>query len=237
MESNASSLHTVRRSMLLQRVPLFAGFSAAEYTHIAAILREQRYKKHAVICHANDPGNALFLLTTGTVQMTVETADARELVLGLLYPGDFFGEMALIDHLPRSATVTTLEPSETLVLRQEAFVDLLQRTPALARKFAETLSRRLRKACDLVRSLAFLDAHGKVARILFTLSNEKSWDTPPGTMVEMRLTQHAIARLTGVTRETAAHVLRDFQQAGYVRMTRGSIVVLEQAMLARLAHV
>ena len=133
MESNAPSLSTARRSMLLRRVPLFADFSAAEYTQIAAILREQRYKKHAVIFHANDPGNALFLLTTGSVQMTIATTGAREFVLGRLYPGDFFGEMALLDQLPRSATVTALEPSETLVLLQEAFADLLQRTPVLAR--------------------------------------------------------------------------------------------------------
>jgi CRP-like cAMP-binding protein len=223
--------------MLLRRVPLFADLSAAEYAHIAAVLREQRYKKHAVIFHANDPGNALFLLTTGTLQMTVETADARAFVLGQLYPGDFFGEMALLDSLPRSATVTALEASETLVLMQETFVDLLQRTPALTRRIAETFSRRLRNACDLVRSLAFLDAHGKVARVLFKLSIENGRVTPPGATLEMRLTQNAVARFAGVTRETAAHVLHDFQQAGYVRTTRGVIMILEQAMLARLGHV
>jgi CRP/FNR family cyclic AMP-dependent transcriptional regulator len=236
MESTVRVLNNARRAMFLRHVPLFAGLSATEYEQLAAMLREQHYRKNAVIFHTHDPGNTLFLLTAGLAQMTFDTADQRELTLGLLYPGDFFGEMALLDDLPRSATIITLEPSTALLLGRDVFVDLLQRTPAMARKIAEGLSRRLRKSSELVRSLAFLDAHGKVARVMFTLAVEKGRRTEQGTIVEMRLTQNAIAKLAGVSRETTTHVLRDFQQSGYLRITRGTIIVLEQAMLAQIAH-
>jgi CRP/FNR family cyclic AMP-dependent transcriptional regulator len=236
MERKVPLPYRDKRIALLERVPLFSGLVADEYTQLAGALREQHYRKNAVMFHTNDPGNALFLLTAGLAQMSVTMSDERELVLGLLYPGDFFGEMALLDRLPRSATVTTMEPSTALLLEQEAFVDLLQRTPSLARKTAEALSRRLRKACDLVHSLAFLDAHGKVARVVFTLAREKGRVTDQGTVVKIRLTQQAIAKQAGLTRETTAHVLRDLQQAGYIHLSREAIVVLEQSILARMAQ-
>lgn len=236
MESKVRALSHARRVELLRHVPLFTDLSETDYDMLATALREQRYRKNAVIFYADDPGNSLFLLTSGLMQMTVDMRDQRELILGLLYPGDFFGEMALLDSQPRSATVTALEASEVLVLAQDAFVYLVQHTPSLARKIGETLSRRLRKSQDLVRSLAFLDAHGKVARVMFTLSREKGRVTAQGTVVDMRLTQYAIAKLAGLTRETTAHVLRDFHEAGYLRMSRGSITILEQMILARLAQ-
>jgi CRP/FNR family cyclic AMP-dependent transcriptional regulator len=236
MERKGSAPYSARWAALLQQVPLFTGLSPEDYAHLAGVLREQRYRKNAVIIHCNDPGDALFILTSGLAQMTVATSEQRELILGLLYPGDFFGEMALLDRLPRSATVTTLEPSVALVLAQGTFAELMQRFPSLAQKIAETLSRRLRKAIDLVHSLAFLDAHGRVARVVFTLALERGRTTIQGTIVEVRLTQQAIANLAGLTRETTAHVLHDLQEAGYLRLTRDAIIVLEQGMLARLAH-
>ena len=234
--ARARSLQDVEHEEFVRHVPLFADLSPAEHAQLAAALRKQRYKKHGIILHADDPGQALILLTSGLAKVTVEPADYRELIVGLLYPFDFFGEMALLDNLPRSATVTALEPSEALVLARDTFVDLLQRTPSMARHVAETLSRRIRKAMELVHSLAFLDAHARVARVVFNISLERGQTTAYGTSLDVRLTQQQLADLVGTTRETISRVLHDFQQAGYLRMTRGDITVLEPAILAGIAQ-
>lgn len=234
--TRSRSLQHVRREEFVRHVPLFAGLSDAAYAQLAAGLREQRYRKNEVVFHAEDPGDAMYLLRRGMVKVTLVTSDRRDVVVALLHPPDFFGEMALLDGLPRSATVTTLEASEMFLLLRPTFVDLLMRTPSLARKIAEGLSWRMRRTLDLVHRLAFLDTHGKVARVLFRLALEKGQATEHGTTLDIRLTQRTLAELAGTTRETTAVVLRDFQQAGFLRMTGGTIILLEPAILERLAQ-
>lgn len=230
------SLPDTSHIKFLQTVPQFAGLSTTDYRQLAASLQKRHYKKGEVIFHAQDPGNALFLITQGVVQAAIETADRRELIVSLLYPPEFFGEMTLLDDLSRSVTVTALEPSMLLILSKNTFMGLLERTPALALKMAEALCRRLRKATELVHSLAFLDAHGKMARVLFGLSQQRVRALEPSAYRKVRLSQNELAKLTGLSRETVGRVLRDFQQAGYVHLHRSVITVLEPAMLAELSH-
>lgn len=233
MSSHATSPpQYTRREEFLHHVPLFGGLSAAEYTQLAAILREQRYRKNEVVFHANDPGSALFLLKKGVVKVAVEALDRRELIVRFLYPPDFFGEMALLDNLPRSATITALEPSEALLLERGDFIQLVERTPTLLPKIAEALSRRLRKANELVHNLAFLDAYAKVARVLLDLAQERGQPAPDGCAMHVRISQRELAELTGMARGTVARVLSDFRQAGYIHVAGGNITILEPAILA-----
>lgn len=237
MGDRVHSLQYAGREELLQHVPLLAELSSAEYGQLAAALRGRQYRKNEVIFHANDPGDTLFLLTRGLAKVTIESSEQRELIMGLLYPLDFFGEMVLLDDLPRSATVTAIEASEALLLERTTFVELLERTPSIVVKVAEALSRRMRKADELVQSLAFLDTYSRVARVVFNLSEEAGQATEEGTDLGVRWTQRQLANLAGTTRETTARILSDFQQAGYIRMRDGYITVLEQAILARKAQV
>jgi CRP-like cAMP-binding protein len=221
---------------LLQQVPLLAGLASQEYAELAAGLRERKYRKNEVIFHARDPGDTLFLLARGLAKITVEAADTRELIMGLLYPKDFFGEMVLLDDLTRSATVTAIEASEAFLLERDVFVELTERRPSIVFKVTETLCSRLRKANELVDSLAFQDAYGRVARVVFNLSQQVGQETTEGTSLGMRLTQRQLANLAGTTRETTARVLKDFQQAGHLRITGGYITVLEPMILAQIAQ-
>jgi CRP-like cAMP-binding protein len=98
------------------------------------------------------------------------------------------------------------------------------------------LSRRLRKMNELIRSLVFFDVYGKVARVLLTLVAEKGRQTAQGTVIDLRLTQQELAELAGMSRETMTRTLRDFQQAGVVRIESGIITILELGMLQREMH-
>jgi CRP-like cAMP-binding protein len=236
MDGSVHSPRYVRREELLRQVPLLAGLAAPEYAELAAVLRERQYKRNEVIFHARDPGNTLFLLARGLAKVTVEAADQRELIKGLLYPMDFFGEMVLLDDMTRSATVTALEACEAFLLERDTFVELLEHRPLIVLKIVETLSRRLRKAIELVDSLAFQAAYARVARVVFNLSQEVGQETVEGTSLGVRLTQRQLANLAGTTRETTARVLKDFQQAGHLRVTGGYITVLEPMILAQLGQ-
>jgi CRP/FNR family cyclic AMP-dependent transcriptional regulator len=185
------------------------------------------------IFHVEDPGNAMFILKDGLVKITIEDQNGREIILRMLYPTDFFGEMSLLDGMPRSATVTTQEPTDALVLYREHFLALIERSPKILLNMTAVLSRRLRKMNELIRSLAFYDVYGKVARVLLTLAAEKGRATEQGTVIDLRLTQQELAELAGMSRETMTRTLRDFQQAGCVRIESGIITILEVDMLRR----
>lgn len=217
----------------LRNVPLFSELLEDQLQQLAGVLREARYKKNVTIFHVEDPGNAMFILKDGLVKITIEDQNGREIILRMLYPTDFFGEMSLLDGMPRSATVTTQEPTDALVLYREHFLALIERSPKILLNMTAVLSRRLRKMNELIRSLAFYDVYGKVARVLLTLAAEKGRATEQGTVIDLRLTQQELAELAGMSRETMTRTLRDFQQAGCVRIESGIITILEVDMLRR----
>ena len=220
----------------LRKVSLFSELDDAELHQLAGVVREQHYRKNVTIFHINDPGTALFILKSGLVKITIEDQSGREIILRILYPTDFFGEMALIDGMPRSATVTTQEPSDALIIYREQFVGLIEKSPKILLDMAAVLSRRLRKVNELIRSLAFYDVYGKVARVLLNLVTERGRATERGTVIDLRLTQQELAELAGMSRETMTRTLRDFQQAGCVRIDSGIITILELDMLQREMH-
>ena len=220
----------------LRKVSLFSELKEDELRQLAGVVREQHYRKNVTIFHMNDPGNALFILKSGMVKITIEDQSGREIILRILYPTDFFGEMALIDGMPRSATVTTQEPSDALIIYREQFISLIEKSPKILLDMAAVLSRRLRKVNELIRSLAFYDVYGKVARVLLNLVTERGRATERGTVIDLRLTQQELAELAGMSRETMTRTLRDFQQAGCVRIDSGIITILELDMLQREMH-
>jgi CRP/FNR family cyclic AMP-dependent transcriptional regulator len=217
----------------LRKVPLFSELAEAELRQLAGVVREQHYRKNVTICHINDPGNALFILKNGLVKITIEDSNGREVILRILYPPDHFGEMALIESLPRSATVTTQDPTDALVIYRDHFLLLIEKSPKILLNVAATLSRRLRRMNELIRSLAFYDVYGKVARVLLELATERGRQTEKGTVIDLRFTQQELAELAGMSRETMTRTLRDFQQAGVVRIESGIITILEIDMLRR----
>jgi CRP/FNR family transcriptional regulator, cyclic AMP receptor protein len=217
----------------LRKVPLFSELSEDELRQLAGVVREQHYRRNVTIFHINDPGNALFIIKSGMVKVTIEDQTGREIILRILYPMDFFGEMALIESLPRSATVTTQEPTEALVMYRDHFLLLIEKAPRILLNMTATLSRRLRRMNELIRSLAFYDVYGKVARVLLELVTERGRQTEKGMVIDLRFTQQELAELAGMSRETMTRTLRDFQQAGVVHIESGIITILEIDMLRR----
>jgi CRP/FNR family cyclic AMP-dependent transcriptional regulator len=220
----------------LRKVSLFSELPDEALRQLAGVVREQHYRKNTTLFHIDDPGNALFILKNGMMKITIEDQNGREIILRMVYPTEFFGEMALLDGMPRSATVTTQEPCEALIIYRQHFLELIDKSPSILLNMTAVLSRRLRKMNELIRSLVFFDVYGKVARVLLTLVSEKGRQTAQGTVIDLRLTQQELAELAGMSRETMTRTLRDFQQAGVVRIESGIITILALDMLQREMH-
>jgi CRP/FNR family cyclic AMP-dependent transcriptional regulator len=220
---------------LLQRMPLFAGLAKDELDMIGQITQQQRYVRNQVIIRAGERGTVFFLLTAGVVGVSVGGNGGKEIMLGVLYPNDFFGEMALLDGLPRSATVTALEESEVLVISRQDFLECIRNVPQIAAKMIVTLSLRLRRTDQKIGTLAFLKAPRRVARTLLELAQGQGHTTPAGTLVHLPFTRRELAELAGVSRETFARFLSKFQRMGVLTVDHRQLLIPDLRRLEDLA--
>lgn len=227
--------HGMETIGLLQRMPLFACLSKRELRNIAKITKKRRYGRHQVIIKAGERGTALFLLISGAVRVSVRGNRGKEIILGVMYPRDFFGEMALLDGLPRSATVTALEESEVLVISRKDFLECIRKVPQVAAKMIVTLSLRLRRTDQKVGTLAFLKAPQRVARTLVELAQGRGAPTVEGVAVEVPFTRWELAKLAGVSRETFARQLTRLQQKGLLKIEGRRLLIPDPTKLEELA--
>lgn len=212
---------------LLVRSPLFAELSPAQAEKLAALLRRRRYRAGEPVFREGDPGTALYVVETGEVKIVLGGgSEGKEVVLSLLGPGEFFGELALLDGEPRSADAVTTHPAELLVLPREDFLRFLREVPAVAVNMLSALSRRFRRTDRLVHDAAFSDVRTRVTRLLVELAETRGRPGPGGVVIGPRLTQGDLANMVGATRESINKCLRAYTAQGLVRHERGRLVLL-----------
>jgi CRP/FNR family cyclic AMP-dependent transcriptional regulator len=180
---------------------------------------ERRFKARTVLVSEGEMTDALYIIIEGKVRAFVSN-EGREVVLSTLGPGEYFGELAF-DEGPRSASVITLEPCRLLVVPREDFVGFVQSSPAFATHFILRLIGRIRTLTNSVRSLALMDAYGRVARLLL----ESSVTQDGVQMVPEKLTQTDIASRVGCSREMVSRIFKDLVQGGYISVEPDRIVI------------
>lgn len=217
---------------VLKRVPLFADLSAADLARFGEVTREREYPKNSVILFEDDPGDALYIVSTGQVKVVLIGEDGREVILSVLGEGDFFGEMSLIDDEPRSAHVIAMRDSHLLVLRREDFRSQLEQHPKVALELLRVLVQRLRRADEKIGGLVLLDVNGRVAQLLLDLAEESG-----GPKITRKLTHHTIAQMIGSSRETVSRSMRELVERGLIDVSRREITIKDHDALRALAGV
>jgi CRP/FNR family cyclic AMP-dependent transcriptional regulator len=182
----------------------------------------------SVIMAAGDQIDSLYIVISGRLKVMMSDSDGKEVILSLIGPGEFFGEMGLIDDSPRSASVITIEPCELLSISKRDFKKCLAENFEMSMAVMRGLVRRLREADRKIGSLALLDVYGRVARLLLDMSE----DVNGQRMVTKRLPKQDIAKMIGASREMVSRVMKDLQMGGYIEM-RGSSIVLRDTILLR----
>jgi len=134
-------ISTIEKVIFLKDVGLFKGISGDEVHHIAEITEEFSHPPQHPVVEEGDSGNSLFLIVSGQVKVHI-----RDQELATLGPKDCFGEMALLDAEPRSATVTSLTELHLLRITQSDFFEILTEKPEISRGIIKTLTQRLREA-------------------------------------------------------------------------------------------
>jgi CRP/FNR family cyclic AMP-dependent transcriptional regulator len=211
---------------MLRTVPLFASFPEEQLRTLATVVSRRTATRGSIIMAAGDPTDSLYIILSGRFKVMMSDADGKEVILSILAPGEFFGEMGLIDDAPRSASVVAIEPCELLVITRRDFKKCMTENAEMAMGVMKGLVRRLREADRKIGSLALLDVYGRVARLLLDMA-----ETVDGQkMVTKRLPKQDIAKMIGASREMVSRVMKDLQTGGYIEM-RGSSIVLRDTIV------
>jgi CRP/FNR family cyclic AMP-dependent transcriptional regulator len=204
---------------------MFGAFPDDQLRALATMVTRRSAGRGSVIMHAGDPTDSLYIIISGRLKVMMGEADGKEVILAILGPGEFFGEMGLIDDSPRSATVLAIEPCELLAVSKFAFKKCLAEKFEVAMAVLRVLTRRLREADRKIGSLAMLDVYGRVARLLLDMSEMVNGEK----VVTKRLPKQDIAKMIGASREMVSLVMKDLQMSGYIEV-RGSTIVLRDTV-------
>jgi len=216
---------------LFRDIPLLARLNAADLRALASHGRARRYPGGATIFREGDRGDSLHVVIEGSVRITVVSSKGEEATVALLGPGEFVGDLALLDGRPRSANAVASEATKTLVVTREDFRRWLAERPKASFALLEALSLRVRRTDEVLADLTFLDLPRRLAKRLVSLAAERAGD---GRGVKLRITQAELASMLGVSRESVNKQLNDFEGRRWVALGRGSVTVLDDHGLRSL---
>ena len=198
--------------VVLRNIPLFSGLDESELGRLSKVAMRRRAARGEQVVRAGEDAETLIVLLTGRAKVTNFDEEGREIILAWLSPGEFFGEMGLIDGSPRSANVVAVEPCELLILGKHEFERCMQYNFQVVKKLMQILVRRLREADRNIESLALLDVYGRVARLLLDMSEDDSGKR----VVRQKISKQDMARMIGASREMVSKVMRDLEVGGYI---------------------
>jgi len=220
---------------VLRSCALFSAIDDVALATVARQLRVRRFRRHEVIFHEGDPGDSLFVVSSGSVKIALGSATGDEAIIATLGRGDFFGELSVLDGEERSATAVALEPTELGSLPRAPFLELVETQPGLRSALLTGLAAELRRSTRHVEELYFLDLPGRLATRLVELARQVG-GTGPTMELPWHYTQSDLASMIGGSRQSVSRLLSDLAGQGLVRIERDSIVIPDVDALARAAE-
>lgn len=216
---------------LIRRVPLFAMLTPAQAESLAGAVGKRRFKRGEYIVEQGKKCESLFIILAGRARVVVTDRRDREVILATLHPGDYLGEMSLIDHEPHSATVEAEVQTDALVLGGEDFNRCLLENNSTMTAVLRGLVGRLRSADRKIESLALMNVYGRVANVLLE-------SVPPNAdnvrIIRDKISRQDIAKMVGASREMVSRVMKDFEEQGFIETREdGSLLVKERRLKPR----
>ncbi len=209
----------VQDATTLATIALFRGLAPDDLSRLNQLLQRTTIPANSNLMSLGQPGEVAYIVLTGTVKIHVEQSDGRDVVVALRGPGEIVGELSLVDDIPRSASVISLEPCTLLWISRTTFGECLGAMPLMALNLIQILAQRLRVATTQVQLLTAQDIYGRVAHLLLRLAEEYGEPLADGAVrIPLRLTQSDLAGLAGSSRARVNQVLVYFRERGYVSM-------------------
>ncbi|GAB4291013.1 MAG: Crp/Fnr family transcriptional regulator [Ignavibacteriaceae bacterium] len=210
----------------LRNVPIFSDLDTEALNKISGLGTVQTYKKNSLILSEEDAGTTLFVIIEGKVKISRTSKDDKEVILSILNESDFFGEMALLDGMNRSASVTALEDSRLFIIQRADFLNLLREHPEVSIALLRELTQRLRAAGVKIKALSLKDAEGKVATVLLQIADDVGMIKQGVVEIENLPYQQELANMAGTSRETISRTLHSFAKKGLIELEGSKLRII-----------
>jgi CRP/FNR family cyclic AMP-dependent transcriptional regulator len=205
---------------MLKNIPLFSSLNDQELDALSKVAVKKTFPKNTILFSEGDRSDSLYVICSGKIKVTINDREGNEVILAMLGPGEYFGEMALLDSEPRSACAITKEPTQLLIFSKNDFMDIFSSNP-IAFNLLKGLITRLREANKKIESLALLDVYGRVARLLIQLAKPQNQKM----VIEDKLTHQEIANMVGSSREMVSIILKELSNGGYITIDKKQITI------------
>jgi CRP/FNR family transcriptional regulator/CRP/FNR family cyclic AMP-dependent transcriptional regulator len=235
MTVTARSTEPTAALALLRRCALFGEMDEMELARVARLLRIRRFRPNEVIFQPGDPGDSLFVVGSGSVKIVLGSPEGEEAIIATLGPGDFFGELSVLDGAERSAAAVALEPSELGCLGRTVFLELVETQPGLRRALLAGLAAEVRGLTRHVEELHFLHLPGRLAVRLVELARGAG-GSGRGARLSWHYTQSDLASMIGGSRQSVSLLMSDLSDRGLVRLERTTLVIPDIEALALVAQ-
>ena len=211
---------------LIRRVPLFSMLTPLQGESVAAAVVKRRFRRGEAIVEQGKQSNALSIILTGRARVIATDTRGREVILATMRPGDYVGEMSLIDNEPHSATVQAEIQTDALILNRLEFARCLPESSSMAYAVLKGLVQRLRHADRKIESLALMDVYGRVARALLESSVAGN---DGNAVIRDKVSRQDLAKMVGASREMVSRVMKDIEERGFIETrSDGSVLVKER---------
>jgi CRP/FNR family cyclic AMP-dependent transcriptional regulator len=212
----------------LSRHPFFGRLPIETRERLSAYVKTRHFKRGATVFSKGDPGTSLFVVRSGTIKVDARSPEGKDAVFALFKEGDFFGEIALLDGLPRTANAVAFTDCILMAINRRDFMPALRAEPLLMVGVIEVLCARLRRTTSQVEDLLFLDLKGRLAKALQQLAR------PRANLSRVSISQRELAEIAGLSREMINKQLRAWEANGWLELRRKDIVILRPDELAKL---
>ena len=207
---------TIDKHRALATHSIFGQLSEEERERLVTYMRIARYPARTTLFEKGDPGSNMMLVQRGRVKICTRSDDGKEVIFNLVKPGELFGEIALLDGAPRTASAVTLDPCELLVLDRRDFIPFLQRHPEACMRLIEVLCERLRRTSEMVENLLFLEGEARLARSLVQLAENFGREVVDGIQIDLRLSQQTLGDIVGLSRESVNKQIGHLRERGLI---------------------
>ncbi len=222
-----------KETSYFKQVSIFADLPDEDVRALTSVAKRRTFRAGEVIFHREDPGQVLYMIKEGKVKICIISPDGQEISLAVLGKGEYFGEFALLDGLPRSSDAVALEKVECYTLQRNDFQNAILKNPKIAILVLEALTKRLRNTDQMIEDLIFLDVYGRVAKKLLELADTHGVKVDDGIRIDVRLTQQELASMVGASRESVNKVLGYFTDKDFISTDKHRITLHRIADLKR----
>lgn len=216
----------------LRQLPLFSSLSEDDGNRYGRSCIWKDYNAHELVIDIDEETTDVRFVVSGSVRVINRFAVGKEVILGEMLPGDYFGELAAIDGNTRSANVTTLNRSKICIVPQNIFLEMISNSPEISLKVMRVLTTRIRTLNMRLAEQSFLQAKYRLYAELIRLSKPRSGNVAQRS-ISPPPTQRELAERIGTRREVVSREINALQKQGLFEKTRGALVLCNVAELQK----